>query len=306
MRHLFDRKRLVLLFIFSLFCGGCTSEPESSPTQTPLIRLSVPNVPPSTPTTPSSTAPNVPNNESTVQSQTLTQSNRDVPKICKHKGVLEIVSNLRKVCIKGKCDLTKLLKKANMLNLTKFLALIKLNENKTTFFFRKGKVTLDPEQVQEKIESLVAQLTYMIQEPDNTIAFIIAKASKTGTTKQNQVLSTKRAESVFQIVEKALEEHAEEMSCDQIYRTYVGSRLFQFNVTDAKESGYYKDVDMKRARKFREKDVEFINQSAVVFAYPCFEEMCRYMKRKENLSCQSEGIPVSEQLPPECIAKICK
>jgi hypothetical protein len=141
---------------------------------------------------------------SAVPSAVVDLNKNESQKICKHEGMLDIMSRIRRVCVKGKCDLDKLLTEANSLNLTEFISLMNIIEQKTVFFFKTGATQLDAGQVEEKVEQLVSQLTYMIADPDNTVAFIIAKASKKGNRLHNRKLSTERAQTVFHLIENAL------------------------------------------------------------------------------------------------------
>lgn len=280
-----------------------TDDPEPNPEKPVSVAIQR-SAPP--PTRAPAAAPAVaPAAASAVAPTAAPTSNNSTPKICKHEGMLDIMSRIRRVCVKGKCDLDKLLTEANSLNLTEFISLMNIIEQKTIFFFKTGATELDQGQVEEKIEQLVSQLTFMIADPDNTVAFIIAKASKKGDRLKNRQLSTARAQTVFHLIEKALKERDQSPKCDQIYRTYVGAEMWDFKVSDAKSAGYIKSEDLSRARSFREKPYDFINQSAMVFNFPCFQQMCNYMKRKQGLSCNPNA-PADKQLPEECLERVCQ
>jgi hypothetical protein len=223
--------------------------------------------------------------------------------MCTNPNILDIVSKIRRQCIRGKCDLDKLLEESNTINQEDFFKLIREVEyNKLTFFFRSGKTKVDRRQISQKSAQLQSILSSMIADRKNTVAFIIAKASKTGKSKNNRLLSTKRAASVFNLIEDVFKAQGESYQCQHIYRTYVGDELFQIPVKVAKESEYITKFDIKRARG--EKLVNYINQSAVVFTYPCFKEMCYHMRDIQRLSC-SNYVDAERQLPDECKSLIC-
>jgi len=223
--------------------------------------------------------------------------------MCTNPGILDIVSKIRRQCIKGKCDVDKLLDESNTLSKDDFFKLIsEVEYNKATFFFRSGSTRIDRRQREEKAPRLQAILSTMIADRTNTVAFIIAKASKTGRKKNNRLLSTKRAAAVFNMIDEIFTQNKESYQCQHIYRTYVGDELFQIPPKVAQRVGYIEDEDIKR--KGREKLINYVNQSAVVFTYPCFQEMCYHMRDVQKLSC-SQYVSTDMQLPEECIELIC-
>jgi hypothetical protein len=66
--------------------------------------------------------------------------------------------------------------------------------------------------------------------------------------------------------------------------------------------GYIDEDDIKY--KGREKLIDYVNQSAIVFTYPCFKEMCYHMRDVQKLSC-STFVAAEKQLPEECVDLIC-
>ena len=228
---------------------------------------------------------------------------QDAPQICTNPGILDIVSKIRRQCVKGKCDVDKLLSESNTVKKEDFYTLIRdVDYNKITFFFKSGKTKIDKRQKTDKAPKLQAILSTMIADRSNTVAFIIAKASKTGRTMNNRLLSTKRAAAVFNMIDEVFKEQAESFQCQHIYRTYVGDELFQINPKIAQKMGYIDEEDIKR--KGREKLSNYVNQSAVVFTYPCFKEMCYHMRDVQQLSCSTYAA-ADKQLPEECIELIC-
>jgi hypothetical protein len=271
---MFDKKTKIYSFMAAMWLmvglslSGCKSEQE----QKSIVIPSKVILPP--PPRPRSSSTNYASTTQRKSSSTQKSNERYIPDICRHDGMLETISQIRRVCIKGKCDLDKLLSQVNKLQLNEFISMMHKFDQKTTFFFRTGQTTLDQAQVSEKLEQLIANLTTMIEDYDNTVSFIIAKASKKGDRIKNRKLSTLRAQTVFNLIDSTLQKRGETARCEQIYRTYVGAEGFDFNEMNAKQTNYINDSDIKRAKRYREKLEDYINQSAVIFNYPCFNQMC--------------------------------
>ncbi len=214
--------------------------------------------------------------------------------ICKHEGIMEILSKLRRDCIGGHCDINQMLKEMNSISQASFLSLIRrASKNKITFFFKKNTTEIDHQQIEYKKDDLKNILT---EEADrkNTIAFIVAKASTTGNKELNREISSQRAIYISQLIKQIFREEnlVPYLACNEIYKTYVGAELFQISEDQAKESQYINSADIARAMRAQEDLTEYINQSVVLFTYPCFKEMCYYMHNDLSVSC--------DDLPPEC------
>jgi hypothetical protein len=210
------------------------------------------------------------------------------PEVCEHEGIKQILAKLRRQCVNGVCDLDQLLSEANAIDEAAFLTLIRKAETKKTFFFNTGAETIDDDQWNNKKDELLSNLTTMVEHKDNTIAFIIAKASTKGNADKNRQISTKRAAHIQSRIDELLKANNETLKCTQMYRTYVGAELFQIDPERAQDPDYkylLRD-DVKRAHSFNEKLADYVNQSAIVFTYPCFKEMCEFMKEGLELSCE--------------------
>jgi hypothetical protein len=225
---------------------------------------------------------------------------KHVPDICRHEGVMSILAKLRRQCQNGICDITKLLDEANSLDKSSFITLIRQATGKTCFFYRKNKDVIEEEQWDEKKDLLLSTLTTDIANKKNTIAFIIAKASQKGKTTDNRKLSSERTGKMYNAIDTLLKTNNVNMKCEQIYRTYVGAELFQIypevletQVSNKEnQSACLFEKDKEDAKKYGEPLIDYVNQSVLVFTYPCFKEMCEYMKTGLHLSC--------EDIPDEC------
>ncbi len=211
--------------------------------------------------------------------------------ICDHEGVMRILAQLRRQCQNGICDINKLLNEANSLNAHSFITLIKQAESKVCYFYRSNKVDIDQVQWDEKKDILLSNLTSNIRNRKNTVAFIIAKASQKGKKEANRILSSKRSANMFTALEELLNDHNEKMQCDTIYRTYVGAELFKIHPEILPADCLF-PMDKQDAQANGEALVDYVNQSVLVFTYPCFKEMCLYMKEGLNIPCS--------EIPDEC------
>ena len=82
------------------------------------------------------------------------------------------------------------------------------------------------------------------------------------------------------------------------------SNQIGFSYYAAKKSNYINEEDIHRAKKLGENLDEYVNQSVVLLNYPCFSEMCEYMKNDLGLSC-NESIEPHMRIPEECWDKVC-
>ena len=73
----------------------------------------------------------------------------------------------------------------------------------------------------------------------------------------------------------------------------------------AKKSNYINDEDIEHASKVGEKLKEYTNQSVVLLNYPCFSEMCDYMRDELGLKC-NQSLDPQQRIPEECWEQVCE
>jgi hypothetical protein len=219
--------------------------------------------------------------------------------ICSHQGLLETLSIIRTSCLDGSCDIDAMLDKINpKVGKADFLAAVSRLTNGTAFF-RSGQSTLSPKEKQAVKSQLAKSMGPMVENPDNSVMYLIGKASKVGTTQQNRTLASQRVATVYRLVEQLRKKGVGR--CKQYYRSYVGEERFQISEDEASEARYGTSTQWKR--RGNEPLNAYINQSVAFFVYPCFREMCQYLKTNLGRGC---GRKHPKRIFPECRPIVCQ
>ena len=210
------------------------------------------------------------------------------PKICKHEGLLKIFTGLRMACTMGECDQKRLRLLNNDIPLENFSSALNLLEQKTTFIFKSSNIELDQEQLTNNIEGLISQLSFMMADPSNTLTFIVNEINK---EIRDVGLTEKRIQSIFNVIIKGFQDRGQLPSFAQIYRFNVE----QFSKTT--------EGEINQTSPYEETHEE--TQPITVFNYPCFTQMCNYMRSHQGLNCDP-NLSAEKRLPDECIERVCK
>ena len=222
--------------------------------------------------------------------------------VCSHKGIIKTLANMRRVCLET-CDIDKLVQANQMMDLSDLLSIFKeKNRWKTiVFYFRTGSYTLHPKEKKNKLKELRSILsTSLADGGENTAAFIIGTASTTGDRIKNRKLSAKRMKSIANLIENEANS-----KCKDHFYSFLGHEVKgKLTHSDAKKYEVFSDDDLKvfnatEKRSNRTLD-NYVNQSVIVFTYPCVREMCGYLKSEAKAKNDDACDESSEYYFPEC------
>jgi hypothetical protein len=229
--------------------------------------------------------------------------------VCKQEKI-RVLAKLRKFCTSEVCNIDDFIKDAVDITEDDFLEIIS-GLPRTTFFYCKGEDRISQNQINQKAPEFISQLTTMLAYKDNSMTFILGKASSVGTQTDlkerqafNKELSAQRTNNISYEIARKLREAGRVQICADTYKAYVGEQAFTF--TNKVANQLYDDRDkaiFKRECGKDEKFEDYINQSVVAFAYPCLSEMCRYLKDVDGLSCTLNR---QNSLPNECFKHVCQ
>jgi hypothetical protein len=228
--------------------------------------------------------------------------------ICQNEKI-RVLAKLRKFCTGGSCDIDAFIRDAVNISENDFLEIIS-GLPRTTFFYCKSDDTVSQKQIDQKASDLITQLTTMLVDKENSMAFVLGKASSVGTQTDieerkifNKELSARRTQNISTMIIDKLEETGRKQMCADIYKAYVGEQAFTFSNKLSNQLYHARDREIFKAEcGSDEKFEDYINQSVVVFAYPCLWEMCLYLKDNDGLSCEDSS---SRSLPDECKPYLC-
>ena len=218
--------------------------------------------------------------------------------ICNHAGMKETLAVIRASCVDGTCDIDAMLKKIDKsIGKHHFLAAVSKLPGGVVFF-QTGKTTLTAKEQEIAENNIRAAIGPMVENPENSVFYMIGKASKSGSTQHNRTIASKRVATVYRLVEKVRE--SGQGRCAQYYRSYVGEERFQITKGDAQKFRY--GVDEQWKQKGKAKINDYLNQSVAFFVFPCFKQMCQYLKDVKKMGCQPTH---PNRLYPECRDMLC-
>lgn len=95
-----------------------------------------------------------------------------------------------------------------------------------------------------------------LENPGNTLIFILGRASTVGNFDKNVLISQRRAESVKSYIQNNLK-----VNCKAFHGAWLGETIFQWDISDAA----FMNIP---TRDYRASEM-VLNQSVHVFAFPC-------------------------------------
>jgi hypothetical protein len=242
-----------------------------------------------------------------VTAECARPSNFPEDPVCKSKDLINILGSLKKFCQKGKCDVESFKKNAKTIAVEDFWKLLD-QPSVHSFFYCSGKVEIDNNQFNRKSPDLISSLSSMIAVPENTAIFMLGKASAKGDDELNRSLSAQRVQFFAKKVADIMNKTGSNFACDNIYQTYVGEEAFEFSESKAQRHNLFSNEDKRESRACGNHGSEFedyLNQSVIVFTYPCLWEMCKSLFDEGKLSCDEAA---SADLRPteECRKLLCE
>jgi hypothetical protein len=184
---------------------------------------------------------------------------RGWPRVCRNPELLKAMEVIDRACTGLACDLSQLRQLDTTVDKASLLAALRdPNLMPVHIFFpiARGDVSSSFDWEGAKRDQLAA-LKYNI-DPTNTVIYIVAHSSATGSTEQNIVLSRKRMMSVMQYLRDVLR-----VPCRSFRGVWLGEETFSLTASDAKLLGI-------ASQDYRD-DPLVLNQAVHVFIYPCAE-----------------------------------
>jgi hypothetical protein len=251
--------------------------------------------------------PLVPTKDMGVTAECARPSHFPEEAVCKSKDLINILGTLRKFCQNGKCDVESFKKNAKTIAVSDFWKLLD-QPSVHSFFYCSGKTEIDNNQFKRKSPDLIASLGSMIAVPENTAIFMMGKASAKGDDDVNRSLSAQRVQIAAKRITEIMSKTGSKWGCDNVYQTYVGEEAFEFSENKAQETNLFSSEDKREWRACGNHSSEFedyLNQSVIVFTYPCLWEMCKSLFDEGKLSCDEAA---SADLRPtdECRKLLCE
>lgn len=187
----------------------------------------------------------------------LTQDAEERPEICRNATLLNAVRIIDEACSPRGCDASIFEGLDTEIDRATFLAALRNPLLSTVHvFFQTDRYELDDIfDWNERKNSQIKSALYF-NDPENTVLFIVGKASAPGSEEYNFSLSRRRAESVHQFVLQEMDVRSREVMVG-----FLGEQAAQLNEEEANMLG------VPRAA-YRGSE-QILNQSVHVFAYPC-------------------------------------
>lgn len=179
------------------------------------------------------------------------------PEVCSNEELRKAIRLIRAACNNFNCDLEKLDKidstvdKATLLFSLRSPQLLPVH-----IFFPVGKTDLVdafdwPTIKREQLASI-----RFLDNPGNSLIFVLGRASTIGDYDKNVLLSQKRASNVMSYIRDTLK-----VNCKSFHSAWLGETIFQWEISDAS----FMNIPNRDYRSSR----LVLNQSVHVFIFPC-------------------------------------
>lgn len=205
--------------------------------------------------------------------------------VCDDQAIRDVFNIIRQACTTEGCDPTKLGVINNINKQAFLLALKKLPRDGGRVeyvFFPQGEERLDhalnfKTRIEDRLDGFKREVA---SNGGNTWVYVIGRASATGTEVFNQELSQARVNSVYESLLSKTKDGKPGLDCGFVQKGAFGKTVMQLDKTDANNLGLPHDEynpggrveNHHKADKDRE-DVLMLNQSVMVIAYPCRNEV---------------------------------
>ncbi len=184
------------------------------------------------------------------------------PRVCDNPDLATVFEIIGEACTRHECDISILGELDSRIGRTQLLGALRnpdlravhlffpMNRSSVEEIFDWGTIKFD------QLDSL----RYSVSRPEETVVFVIGKASAVGSIQHNRELSRDRARSVMSYIKETLP-----LPFHHVHGAWVGREVMQFGDSDAR-------ILNLEPNDFREDDL-VLNQAVHVFLYPCAKPM---------------------------------
>lgn len=197
-----------------------------------------------------------------VEGQDAGGRDEDRAPVCDNAALKEVFDLISTACRTGECDPKILAQLDSRVNRGQLLGILRNRELSGVHLFfpsNRDEVTNIFDWTVSKSQQLES-LRYAVSRPEETVVYVVGKASTTGTFEHNRQLSRERARSVGAWIQSNIR-----LPFHHIHYAWTGEEYLQFNFSDARSLNL-------EPQDFRSDDL-ILNQAVHVFIYPCAPPM---------------------------------
>ncbi len=189
-------------------------------------------------------------------------SRDDRPRVCSNRELSAVFKIISRACTRHECDISKLGELDSDIERVQLLGTLRNPDLRPIhLFFPSNEDSVDGifDWNSQKKSQLDA-IRFAVSSPEETVVFVLGKASRTGTISHNRELSRDRSRSVIRYIKSSLD-----LPFHHIHGAWVGREVLQFSDSDARTLNL-------EPQDYRKDDL-VLNQAVHVFLYPCAKPM---------------------------------
>lgn len=187
-------------------------------------------------------------------------ADRPAPAACTNAVLMDAVAIIDQACTGDHCEFLKL-KELDALDKGALLAAMQHPDMKAVhLFYPSGKVDLKDVLDWGTIKKAQLDTLKYLDDPQNTVVYIIGQASTTGSASKNRLFSQARMQNILNYLKDDLM-----VNCHDVRGAYVGAEILQL----AKSDATFLRIEENDFRK----DGLILNQSVHVFVVPCAKQL---------------------------------